>query len=241
MDIIKNKVPKHVAIIMDGNGRWAKKNGFKRSIGHQNGVEPVRTCLSCAKELGVELLSLYAFSTENWKRSRLEVEFLTQLLSKSLKKELPNLHKNNVKIISIGDYQKFPKKVVKVLENSIEQTQNNDGITLNLALNYGGRQEILRGFQRIIQQLSCQKLNLAAVDENVISKNLDTCNLPDLDLLIRTSGESRISNFMLWQAAYTELYFTDVLWPDFSKEDFLKAIEDFQNRKRRFGATHEEK
>lgn len=239
VDTIKNKIPKHIGIIMDGNGRWAKKNGFKRNIGHENGVEPVRTCLSCAKELGVQVLSLYAFSTENWKRPKLEIKLIMHLLSKTLVTELPKLQKNNVKVISMGDVELLPQKPRELLKNAIEQTKNNDGIVLNLGLNYGGRQEIIRGIKKIIHNLHSEKLHIEDIDENIFSNNLDTKDLPDLDLLIRTSGEQRISNFMLWQLAYTELYFTNVLWPDFSKNDFLKAIEDFQNRKRRFGAgTH---
>ena len=245
INTIKNKIPKHIGIIMDGNGRWAKKNGFKRNVGHENGVEPIRACLSCAKELGVEVLSLYAFSTENWKRPQLEIKLLMRLLSKNLILELPKFQKNNVKVIAMGDLQKLPQKPRELLENTIEQTKNNDGILLNLGLNYGGRQEIIRGIQKMIHHLNSEKLSAAAIpemdsiNEEMLAQNLDTHNLPDLDLLIRTSGEHRISNFMLWQLAYTELYFTDVLWPDFSRDHFLKAIEDFQNRKRRFGAgTH---
>ena len=234
-EINKKKVPAHVAIIMDGNGRWAKNKNHERVFGHKNAADAVRNSLECAAEIGVKVLTLYAFSTENWNRPKFEVDTLMNLLSNSLTKELPRIQENDVKIIAIGDLQMLPKKLQKKLIKVIEKTKNNKKITLNLALSYGARQEIVEAFRKIVQQIKNNDFDINSIDEQAISKHLYTANLPNLDLMIRTGAEQRISNFMLWQSAYAELYFTEVLWPDFSKEDFLKAIVDYQKRQRRFG------
>ncbi|MCK4561601.1 MAG: isoprenyl transferase [Flavobacteriaceae bacterium] len=233
-------LPKHVAIIMDGNGRWAKKQGFKRVFGHNKGVGAVRQTLEAATELGIETLTLFAFSTENWNRPKFEVDTLMNLLVSSLKKEIKTFQKNNVKLQTIGNIDKLPKKAQRELNESIEITKNNTKITLNLALNYGGREEIVNATKIISKKIVNNDLKIEEIDENIINSHLYTFNLPNVDFLIRTSGEKRISNFLLWQIAYAELYFTDVLWPDFNKEEFYKAILNYQSRERRFGKTSEQ-
>jgi len=239
-EIAKNKVPEHVAIIMDGNGRWAKLRGKPRVFGHKNGVKSVRSTVEAAAEIGIKALTLYAFSTENWKRPKKEVLLLMSLLVSSLKKELTVLTKNNVKLNAIGNLDNLPKKVSKELKEVIDKTKNNNKITLTLALSYGAREEIVKAVQSISKKVVNNSLNIKEINENIINNHLYTVTLPDVDFLIRTSGEKRISNFLLWQIAYAEIYFTDIFWPDFTKEHFLKAILDFQQRERRYGKTSEQ-
>lgn len=238
--IDKERLPKHLAIIMDGNGRWAKQKGLLRAIGHENGTKSVReTVESCAK-LGIENLTLYAFSTENWKRPKLEVDTLMRLLVSSLKKEIKTLQKNNIKLNAIGSLNNLPKKVHAELLDVIAKTATNNHMTLTLALSYGSREEIVNAVKEISDKVKNNIISCEKIDESLINEHLYTQNLPDVDLLIRTSGEQRISNFLLWQIAYAELYFIDVLWPDFSQEHLLQALKDYQNRERRFGKTSEQ-
>ncbi|AQS93958.1 di-trans,poly-cis-decaprenylcistransferase [Polaribacter sp. BM10] len=234
------RVPKHVAIIMDGNGRWAKGKGMNRIFGHRNALNAVRDSVEAAAEIKIEAITLYAFSTENWNRPKLEVDSLMTLLVNSLKKELPTFMKNGVKVNAVGLITSLPKKAQKALKEVFEETKNNSRIVLTLALSYGSREEIVNTIKNISKKVVNKELNLEEIDENTINNHLYTFNLPDVDLMIRTSGEQRISNFLLWQLAYAELYFTDVLWPDFRKEHFYDAIIDYQNRERRFGKTSEQ-
>ena len=236
----KDRLPKHLAIIMDGNGRWAKQKGFIRAIGHENGTKSVReTVESCAK-LGIENLTLYAFSTENWKRPKLEVDTLMRLLVSSLKKEIKTLQDNNIKLNAIGSLKNLPKKVHNELLDVIEKTAHNSRMTLTLALSYGSREELVSAVTEISDKVKNNIISRENIDESLINEHLYTQNLPDVDLLIRTSGEQRISNFLLWQIAYAELYFIDVLWPDFSQEHLVEAIKEYQKRERRFGKTSEQ-
>lgn len=228
-------LPKHVGIIMDGNGRWAKKRGLPRIAGHKEGAKTVRRVVQTSGELGIEVLTLYAFSTENWKRPEAEVKFLMNLLVEYLINELDELTQENVKIKAIGDLTRLPKKVVQTLENSIKKTESNTGLILNLALNYGGRDEILRAFRAIATDISLGNLSISNIDQDLVKSYLDTKDQPDPDLIIRTSGEIRLSNFLLWQGAYSELWFTNTFWPDFSKEEYLQALLDYTKRQRRFG------
>ncbi len=228
-------MPKHVAIIMDGNGRWAKKRLLPRIIGHTNGVKTVKNIVELSRKLNIRVLTLYAFSTENWTRPEEEVKGLMSLLKKYLKNELENMKNNNISFKILGDISKFSQDIQNEINNAIEQTKTNNGLIFNLALNYGSRQEILRAFKILIEK------NITNPSIQDISNALYTAGLPDPDLLIRTSGEIRISNFLLWQLAYTEIYITDVLWPDFSEEEFYKAIINFQKRDRRFGGIKEDK
>jgi undecaprenyl diphosphate synthase len=238
--IDQNNLPQHIAIIMDGNGRWAKQKGFLRAFGHENGTKSVRlTVENCAK-LGIKNLTLYAFSTENWNRPKLEVDTLMKLLVKSLKEELQTLQKNNIKLNSIGNLEKLPKSIHKELFEVINLTKNNTQMTLTLALSYGSREELLNVVKNISDKVKNNIISVNDIDESIINQHLYTHNLPDVDLLIRTSGEHRISNFLLWQIAYAELYFTDVLWPDFKEEDLYEAIISYQKRERRFGKTSEQ-
>jgi len=230
-------IPRHVAIIMDGNGRWAKRQGKPRLFGHKNGVNSVQEIVECAGDLGVEVLTLYAFSTENWKRPADEVGGLMGLLKIYLQKELTKMVKNSIRLTCIGDITKLPKDVREVLENTMSQTANNTKLTLNLALSYGGRAEMIRAIQQISDEVCNGDLDASAIDESLIDSHLYTADLPDPDLLIRTGGEARLSNFLLWQASYAEIYFTDTMWPDFRRDAFCKAIEEFQSRERRFGKT----
>jgi len=234
-----DKLPEHITIIMDGNGRWAKKKGNSRIFGHRNGVTAVRETVEAAAELGVKYLSLYAFSTENWNRPKTEVDALMSLLVSSLHDETPTLLKNNISLAAIGDISRLTDKVAGQLSAAIQTTSHNTGLKLILALNYSGRWEIVDAVNRIIADATAGKLNTEFTAE-MFSSYLNTQNIPDPELLIRTSGEFRISNFLLWQIAYTELHFTPTLWPDFRKEDFYKAIVDFQKRERRFGKTSEQ-
>jgi len=238
--IEKNKLPKHLAIIMDGNGRWAKQKGFLRTLGHKNGTKSVTEIVEASAELGISYLTLYAFSTENWNRPKLEVKTLMNLLVSSLKKELKTLQNNNIKLNAIGCLDDLPKKAQKELLEVIEKTKNNTGLTLSLALSYGSREEIIKTIKEISIKVKNNIISPENIDETIINEHLYTLNLPDVDLLIRTSGEQRISNFLLWQIAYAELYFTEILWPDFRKENLYEAILDYQKRERRFGKTSEQ-
>lgn len=235
-----SRTPKHVAVIMDGNGRWAKGKGMARVFGHKNALTAVRETVNAAALVKAEAITLYAFSTENWNRPKLEVDALMSLLVTSLKKELPNFQENSIKVNAVGNIDSLPKKAQKALLEVIEATKNNTTITLTLALSYGSREEIVNAIKNISKKVVNNQLDMENIDEKVINNHLYTFNLPDVDLMIRTSGEKRISNFLLWQMAYAELYFTDVLWPDFRKEDFFDAIIDYQNRERRFGKTSEQ-
>ncbi len=236
----QNKLPQHVAIIMDGNGRWAKKKGMMRTFGHQNALKAVRDAIEFCNESGIPYLTLYAFSSENWKRPALEVNLLMNLLSSTMKKERENLNKRGVKVKVIGNIEKLPKDVRAGLNDLVKYTENNKTGTLLLALSYGAKEEILEAVQGIAREVSENKVNIDQIDEEFFSKHLYTKDIPDVDLLIRTSGEQRISNFLLWQISYAELYFTDVLWPDFDKEEFRKAIQFYQSRERRFGKISEQ-
>jgi len=234
------RVPQHVAVIMDGNGRWAKGKGMERIFGHKNALTAVRESVAAATDIGVKAITLYAFSTENWNRPKLEVKALMTLLVTSLKKELPGFQKNGVKVNAIGDLKSLPSKAQKVLAEVIDATKGNGKIILTFALSYGSREEIVNTIQNISKKVVNNELTIEEIDENVINSHLYTFNLPDVDLMIRTSGEQRISNFLLWQMAYAELYFTNVLWPDFRKSDFFDAVIEYQNRERRFGKTSEQ-
>ena len=239
-NINTNALPKHVAIIMDGNGRWAKQKGLLRAVGHENGTKSVRQTVEAAAELGIKNLTLYAFSTENWNRPKREVDTLMRLLVSSLKKEIKTLHDNNIKLKAIGNLETLPKKVLKELREVIDSTKNNNRTTLTLALSYGSRAEMLNAVKEISIKVKNNIISVENIDESIINEHLYTQNLPDVDLLIRTSGEQRISNFLLWQIAYAELFFTKVLWPDFTKQHFCDAIIEYQNRERRFGKTSEQ-
>ena len=234
------KLPKHLAVIMDGNGRWAKRKGMARVFGHRNGVKAVRETTEAAAELGIEYLTLYAFSTENWKRPALEVNALMGLLVDTLSKEIETLNENNIKLEAIGDLTKLPKKSYEALLKGIEDTKTNSRMTLILALNYSARWEIVEATKHIGKAIKDNKIQIEDIDDSLFENHLTTRNYPDPELMIRTSGEHRISNYLLWQLAYTELYFTDVLWPDFRKKDLYEALIDFQNRERRFGKISEQ-
>ena len=239
-DINRNKLPQHIAIIMDGNGRWAKQQGLIRVVGHENGTKSVREVVEACAEIGVKNLTLYAFSTENWNRPKLEVQTLMKLLVKSLKKEIKTLQDNNIKLSAIGNIKDLPRKVHDELLEVIEKTSNNTAMTLTLALSYGSREELMNVVKELSNKVKNNIISVDSIDESIINKHLYTQNLPDVDLLIRTSGEQRISNFLLWQIAYAELYFTPILWPDFKKADLFDALIAYQNRERRFGKTSEQ-
>lgn len=238
--IKQDQVPEHVAIIMDGNGRWAQQKGELRIFGHTSGVESVREALSAAGEIGVKYLTLYAFSTENWNRPKEEVDALMDLLVKSISAEIESLHKNEVRLKTIGDISNLPLSCQNALTEAVEKTSNNKKVTLILALSYSSRWEITNAITKIAKEIEGNKLESGKINEDLISSYLSTAEYPDPELLIRTSGENRISNFLMWQMAYTELFFTDTLWPDFKKESFFEAIVDYQNRERRFGKTAEQ-
>jgi undecaprenyl diphosphate synthase len=233
-------LPRHVAVIMDGNGRWAKKKGGIRIMGHQSAIEAVRDTVEGAASIGIEYLTLYAFSTENWKRPQYEVNALMQLLVSTIRKETATLTKNDIRLNAIGDIASLPSSCQRELKEAMALTANNKRMTLNLALSYSGRWELTQAMQRIAKQVSEGKVNPEQVTEQLISDNLSTAGIPDPELLIRTSGEQRISNFLLWQIAYTELYITDLLWPDFRRAHLYEAIQSFQNRERRFGKISEQ-
>ena len=244
MDLVsqidKGFVPKHVAVIMDGNGRWAKGQGLKRVFGHKKGVESVRQTVEASVELGIEALTLYAFSTENWKRPKIEVDTLMSILVNSLKKEIATFQKNNIKLQAIGNLKKLPLLARNQLKEVMSLTEKNNGMTLTLALNYGAKEALVRAVKSISKKIVNNELKTEEIDEKIINSHLYTFTLPVVDFLIRTSGEMRISNFLLWQIAYAELYFTDILWPDFRKKDFYEAILNYQRRERRFGKTSEQ-
>ncbi len=235
-----DKLPEHIAVIMDGNGRWAKNQGKIRIFGHQNGVGAVRAISEACAEIGVKYLTLYAFSTENWNRSQIEVDALMRLLSKTMSEELKTLNDNDIRLNAIGDLQRLPKYNYDALMQTIEATKNNKRMVLTLCLSYSGRWEITNAVKQIAEKVKSGELLIEQISEDCVSKFLNTNDMPDPELLIRTSGEERISNFLLWQLAYSEFYFTDKFWPDFGKEDLYQAIVDYQNRERRFGKTSEQ-
>lgn len=240
-DIInKDNLPKHIAIIMDGNGRWAKQKGKLRVFGHEHGAKTVKKIVEACGSLGIENLTLYTFSTENWSRPKREVETLMRLLVSSLRKELSTLVKNNIKLKAIGSLDSLPSLAQKELMEVIEKTEKNSKMTLTLALSYGSREELKNAIVQISNKVKNNIISPDSIDDSIINNHLYTHDLPDVDLLIRTSGECRISNFLLWQIAYAELYFTDTLWPDFTKEHLCEAIVNYQNRERRFGKTSEQ-
>jgi undecaprenyl diphosphate synthase len=226
---------------MDGNGRWAKKKGKQRIFGHENGTKSVEECLSGALDLGIKNLTLYVFSMENWERPKFEVNALMKLLVSSLEKKFDSLNKNNIKLTAIGDINSLTSNTRKKLKEVISKTSKNNKLNLNLAISYGSRQELVNAIKIISYKVKNNIISEEKIDENIINEHLYTRNLPSVDLLIRTGGESRVSNFLLWQIAYAELFFTDILWPDFRKEDFFNAIVDYQNRERRFGKISEQK
>lgn len=235
-----SRLPSHVAIIMDGNGRWAKGKGKLRVFGHHNGVLSVRDVVEGAGEVGVKYLTLYTFSAENWNRPSFEVTAIMELLVSTIHKEIKKLMQNNVRLNAIGDLQQLPAKCYKELQWAINETANNTGLVLTLALSYGSRREMMQAAQQIAEKVKAGELQPEDITEEVFAQNLYTHNLPDPELLIRTSGEYRISNYLLWQIAYAELYFTQKLWPDFRREDLYEAILDYQKRERRFGMTSEQ-
>lgn len=237
INIDKNNIPKHIAIIMDGNGRWAKERNLPRTMGHKAGVETIREIVKECNNLGVKYLTLYAFSTENWKRPKEEVSALMSLLVQYLRKEVKELNENNVVVNAIGGIEELPEVCVNELKKAYEETKNNTGLILNLALNYGGRDEIIRAVKNMYEDIKLGKVREAEVNEDIISNYLYTKGMADPDLIIRPSGEKRISNFLLWQCAYSEFWYSDIKWPDFKKEHLHKAIYDYQNRDRRFGAV----
>ncbi len=234
------QIPFHIAIIMDGNGRWAKKRGLPRAAGHTRGVESVRDIVKACSQLGVQYLTLYTFSTENWRRPRDEVSMLMRLLLKSLRDETDELNQNDIKITMIGDLESMPKEVQRELRDACEKTKHNKKMILNLALSYSGRVEILTAVKNLATSVANKKLRPDEIDEEIISEHLMTKNMPDPDLVIRTSGEFRVSNFLLWQIAYAEFYISNVLWPDFRRNDLYDAIKSFQKRERRFGKVSEQ-
>lgn len=238
--IQQDRLPRHVAIIMDGNGRWAKRQGLARMFGHRQGVETVHNITEVAARLGIDYLTLYTFSTENWNRPKEEVDALMALLVDTISRETPTLMKNNIRLQTIGDLSRLPKVTYDKFMACIEQTNVNTGLTLIIALSYSARWELIRSTQLIAEAVKEGKMLLEDINEETISAHLTTSTIPDPDLLIRTSGELRISNFLLWQLAYSELYFTDCLWPEFTEEEFYRAIVDYQHRERRFGKTSEQ-
>lgn len=239
-NIDKNKLPEHVAIIMDGNGRWAKQQGKSRIYGHENGVVSVREVSEAAAEIGVKYLTLYAFSKENWKRPAEEIKALMGLLIKTIKNETATLNKNNIRLLAIGDLTNLPQECYNDLKEAMSKTSNNNGLSLILALSYSSRWEIVNAVKKIARLVKDNNLNIDEINEDIITNNLNSKGIPFPELLIRTSGEERISNFLLWQIAYSELYFSDKLWPDFRKDDFFNAIIEFQKRERRFGMISEQ-
>ena len=239
-ELKQGRLPGHLAIIMDGNGRWAKERGKLRVFGHEHGVQAVRRTVETSARLGIGYLTLYAFSTENWNRPKMEVDTLMGLLVSSLRKEFESLNKNNIRLRAIGRLETLPKKVYNELQEAIEQTSGNTGMTLTVALSYGSREELTSAVKAISVKVKNNIISPEKIDETIINDHLYTRDLPDVDLLIRTSGEHRISNFLLWQIAYAELYFTEVFWPDFGEEHLFEAVKSYQNRERRFGKTSEQ-
>jgi undecaprenyl diphosphate synthase len=238
--IDRNRLPKHVAIIMDGNGRWAKQRGFIRSIGHENGVTTVRQITEIASELGIGYLTLYTFSTENWSRPQDEVDALMNLIVVSIEQQTPDLIKNNVRLTTIGNMERMPQFARERLEKCMTDTGHCTGLVLCLALSYSSRWEIVEACKTLAARATAGEIDPSQIDDDMVSQALATASMPDPDLLIRTAGDLRISNFLLWQIAYSELYFTSKFWPDFTKEDFIEAILDYQSRERRFGKTSEQ-
>ncbi len=236
----KNNIPQHVAIIMDGNGRWAERHGKARVFGHESGVESVRSVVEGAGEIGIKHLTLYAFSTENWDRPKTEVDALMGLLVHAIEMETESLMKNNVRLSTIGDIDAMPEKVREKLNSCINSLKNNTGLNLVLALSYSSKWEIINAVKNLVRDAEIKKIKPEKINNKLFESYLNTAEIPDPELLIRTSGEYRISNFLLWQIAYSELYFTEKLWPDFRKEDLFEAVFDFQNRERRFGKTSEQ-
>ena len=234
------KIPQHIAIIMDGNGRWAKGKGKLRVFGHRNGVQSVRDVVEGAAELGIKYITLYTFSSENWNRPKLEVSAIMELMIATIHKEISNFMKNNIRLNAIGDLEMLPRKAYAELTGAIKKTSENTGITLTLALSYSSRREIVQAAKIIAEKVQRGELNVADIDEETFENNLYTNSMPDPELMIRTSGEYRISNYLLWQIAYAELYFTPKLWPDFRREDLFEAIIDYQKRERRFGMISEQ-
>jgi undecaprenyl diphosphate synthase len=230
------EIPAHIAIIMDGNGRWAKSKGFSRYLGHQEGVNSVRDIVEASGQIGVKYLTVYTFSTENWRRPKTEVSLLMKLLIKTLRKETERLHKNGVRLISTGNLKELPEQVYNELQDSMEKTKDNKGLVLNLALNYSGRWEIVNSVKKILKD----NIDIKDIDEKLFSSYLETAEIPDPDLLIRTGGDYRISNFLLWQTAYSEIYIEDVYWPEFKRDYLYKAIKEYQRRERRFGMISEQ-
>ncbi|MGB3149121.1 MAG: isoprenyl transferase [Maribacter sp.] len=239
-DITEHNLPKHLAIIMDGNGRWAKQKGKHRIFGHENGVKTVREVVENCAKIGIKYLTLYTFSTENWNRPKLEIDTLMRLLVSSLKKEVKTFNQNNIRLNTIGTISSLPQRAYKELLEVMEKTKGNNGMVLTLALSYGSREELQSAVKAISIKVKNNIISPDSIDETIINNHLYTRNLPDVDLLIRTSGEHRISNFLLWQIAYAELYFIDVFWPDFSEHHLVEAIKNYQNRERRFGKTSEQ-
>jgi undecaprenyl diphosphate synthase len=239
-DLDKDRLPEHVAIIMDGNGRWAKSRGKPRVFGHKQGVHAVREVTEGSAELGIPYLTLYAFSTENWNRPKMEVNALMSLLVSTMDREIETLQKNNIRLQTIGDITMLPRRNYESLRNGIEQTRQNTGMTLILALNYSGRWDLVRAMQKLAGKIKSGQMTEAEINHDTFAALLSTADLPDPSLLIRTSGELRLSNFLLWEMAYTELYFTDVMWPDFTKNNLYLALKDYQQRERRFGKISEQ-
>jgi undecaprenyl diphosphate synthase len=237
ISIDQDKLPKHVAVIMDGNGRWAKQKGISRLRGHEKGADAVREVVRASRQIGIPWLTLYAFSEENWKRPKQEVQGLMKLLKRFLKKEMKEMQENGIKLQTIGRFRKLPNATQKALLDGIEKTASNNDMVLTLALSYGGRQEILDAIKHISEKIQSGRITGEDISEQLVASCLYTAGMPDPDLLIRTSGEYRVSNFLLWQIAYTEIYITPTLWPDMGKNEFLAAISDFQKRERRFGGT----
>lgn len=239
---LKNRgnLPRHIAIIMDGNGRWAKKRGLPRVAGHSEGVKSVRDVVEACAQLGIEYLTLYAFSTENWRRPKEEVSTLMKLLLKTLKRETDELHKNNIRLRMIGDFESLPEKVQKQLKEAIKKTEKNTRLNLVLALSYSGRWDILQATKKIANDVASRRIKRSLINEETFKNYLSTAEFPEPDLLIRTSGEMRVSNFLLWEIAYTEIYVTNTLWPDFRRKELYEAIEDYQRRERKFGLVSEQ-
>src|SRR6266851_2475599 len=239
LDLDADRLPQHIAVIMDGNGRWAQRRHLPRVAGHRAGVQSVRTVIETCARLGIPALTLYAFSMENWRRPKAEIDFLMRLLREYLRKELPSIHRNNIRMLVIGRSDQLPEEVRADVDRAMEQTAGNTGMKLAVALNYGGRAELVDAFNRILDRVRNNGLANARVDEEMISQHLYTAGLPDPDLLIRTSGEMRVSNFLLWQIAYAEIYVTDTLWPDFTRTQLYEALLEFQKRERRYGGLAE--
>ena len=239
LELDADRLPQHIAVIMDGNGRWAQRRHLPRVAGHRAGVQSARTVIETCARLGIPALTLYAFSMENWRRPKAEIDFLMRLLREYLRKELPTIHRNNIRMLVIGRSDQLPKEVQADIDRAMEQTAENTGMKLAVALNYGGRAELVDAFNRILDRVRNNGLANARIDEELISQHLYTAGLPDPDLLIRTSGEMRVSNFLLWQIAYAEIYVTETLWPDFSRAQLYEALLDFQKRERRYGGLAE--